>query len=282
MRTRFAILGLGLAALAGCGKDAPSTPVPAPVAVATDSDAAARDDATRAWLAKMLTCADRDFLRVDAPAQRARLVHMAGVTCEPAVEGQPLRCAITPLLRLGQAEIGWFVLGGAQSDIATLLLPAPPEALRTVLTSGVASQSPATSVGDTTVQCPLTDDALAPGAIAGTVQREGDPSASVRVCAFELAEGGAACAQTASGERAYRIEGLARGDYLVVAMPGDAPDARVGWTDCDSGAPAADTPCTHELEVVTVEAGRMTGDIDPGDLRNLDEAGDWPQPPPAH
>ena len=40
MRTTFAIMGLVLAALAGCGKDAPSAPVPAPVAAATDPDAA--------------------------------------------------------------------------------------------------------------------------------------------------------------------------------------------------------------------------------------------------
>ena len=81
------------------------------------------------------------------------------------------------------------------------------------------------------------------------------------------------------GERTYRIENLSRGDYLVLAVPGDAPDGRVGFTDCDGHDP--DAACTHELQVVVVEAGKTTEKVDPADLQTMQDAGDWPQPPPA-
>ena len=158
------------------------------------------------------------------------------------------------------------------------MLPAPPEALRNSISAGAGALSPSTDLGDTTLQCALTDNALAPGAIAGTVQREGDPSSSVRVCAFELAEGMPTCVRTQVGQRDYRLQ-LTRGDYLVFAVPGDAPESRVGYTDCDIGN--TDAPCEHELKVVVVRAGETTEGIDPADVRTRDEAGDWPQPPPS-
>jgi hypothetical protein len=266
-----------LMVLAACGRQPPA-PAPVPVDarnVARDTDAAAM----RAWLERMLTCGDREFLRSGASAQRARLAHMPGVSCEANADGAPLRCAISPPLTLAQADIAWFVIGVPQHDLATIILPAPKESLRTAISAGTGTLSPGTDLGDTTVQCALTDDALRPGAIAGTVQREGDPSAAVRVCAFELAEGVPTCTQTQPGERAYRIENLSRGDYLVLAIPGDAPDGRIGYTDCDPMD--IETPCSHELKVVVVEAGRTTAGIDPADLRMMEEAGDWPQPPPA-
>jgi hypothetical protein len=209
---------------------------------------------------------------------------MAGVACEAGTEpgrnSAPLRCSVSPPLQLAQADIAWFVIGAPQDDLATIVLPAPPEALRSTIATGTGVLSAGTDLGDTTVQCALTDDALAPGAIAGTVHREGDPAAAVRVCAFELADDGVTtCTLTAQGERKYRIEGLARGDYLVLAIPGDAPDGRVGYTDCDVGDTT--TPCTHELKVVAVRAGKTTEPIDLADLRTMEEAGDWPQPPPA-
>ena len=86
------------------------------------------------------------------------------------------------------------------------------------------------------------------------------------------------CTQTTPGEHTYRLDGLVRGDYLLYALPRDAPDARIGYTDCDPGE--AEVPCTHELKVVSVEAGRATEGIDPADLRSLEEAADWPAPPP--
>ncbi|MCC8363110.1 hypothetical protein LK996_08485 [Lysobacter sp. A6] len=274
MRKTFAIAGLALV-LASCGDkpQPPSAPrANAPTAPATDVDA------SRAWLVRALTCGDRAFLLTDVKEQRARLGHLAGTTCEPASTGTPLRCAITPSLRIGQADIAWFVVGGPSQDLATIILPAPPEALRTSISAGAGALSPSTDLGDTTLQCALTDNALAPGAIAGTVKRDGDPSASVRVCAFELAEGMPTCIRTAQGERTFRLE-VPRGDYLVFAIPGDVPESRVGFTDCEGDA--TDAPCAHELKVVVVRAGETTEGIDPSDLRSRDEASDWPQPPPS-
>ena len=162
--------------LAGCDKSpAPSPPVAAPAVVATtpsDVDA----DASRAWLTRALTCGDRDFLRTTAEEQRARLAHLPGATCEEATNGTPLRCAISPMLRIGQAQVGWFVLGTADDDLVPVILPAPPEALRTAVATGTGTLSPGTDLGDTTVQCALSDRALLPGTIAGVVRREGDPS----------------------------------------------------------------------------------------------------------
>ena len=84
--------------------------------------------------------------------------------------------------------------------------------------------------------------------------------------------------RTQVGQRDYRLQ-LTRGDYLVFAVPGDAPESRVGYTDCDIGN--TDAPCEHELKVVVVRAGETTEGIDPADVRTRDEAGDWPQPPPS-
>ena len=285
MRGRCAAIGsivvAGLA-LAACGRDA-APPTGAPAGTATTAPAAGApmitsSDAMRAWLARALTCGDREFLRADTATQHARLSHMQGVVCEPTAPGAPLRCAIAPALRIGQADIGWFVIGAPQFDLAPVVLPAPQDMLRNAMSAGTGALSPGNDLGDTTVQCALSDDALAPGTIAGTVQHDGDPAATLRVCAFELSEGVPTCTQTTSGQRTYRLDGLVRGDYLLYALPSDAPDARIGYTDCDPGEQEA--PCTHELKVVSVEAGRVTEGIDPSDLRSLEEASDWPAPPP--
>ena len=71
---------------------------------------------------------------------------------------------------------------------------------------------------------------------------------------------------------------MRRGDYLVLAVPPDAPDARIGFTDCDGTE--QDASCSHELKVVVVEAGKTTEKVDPADLQTMQDAGDWPQPPP--
>ena len=274
MRRSLSIAGL-LLTLAACGDEVQQqarVPLEAPSGSTVDVAY------SRAWLTRALTCGDRAFLQATADEQRARLAHLEGTTCEPGEAGAPLRCAITPSLRIGQADIAWFVIGAPSQDLVPIILPAPPEALRTSISAGTGALSPSTDLGDTTLQCALSDNALANGVIAGTVRRAGEPSASVRVCAFELAEGMPTCTRTAMGERDYRLE-LPRGDYLVFAVPSDAPDARVGFTDCEFGQ--ADAACAHELKVVVVRAGETTAGIDPSDLRSLEEAGDWPQPPPA-
>lgn len=263
---------------AACTQEAPAPPPKTAEELAVISREV-ETASMRAWLARMLTCGDRDFLRADDVLQRKQLMKVPGLTCELGGNGAPMRCAIAPPLHLAQADIGWFVIGQPQDALATIVLPAPPESVRASISAGSGAVTPGTDLGDTTVQCALTDDALAPGAIAGTVMRDGDPSASVRVCAFELADGVPTCTRTERGARDYRIDNLVRGDYLVLAVPGDAPDGRVGYTDCD--ADEAETPCTHELKVVVVEAGKTTEGIDPADLRTMQDAGDWPQPPPA-
>ena len=272
----FALVAFTLLSTA-CKQDAPAPVAKTPEELAVISREV-ETASMRAWLARMLTCGDTDFLRGTSEQQRARLSKLPGVACESGGNGAPLRCSIAPPLHLAQADIGWFVIGPPQEDLATIILPAPPESVRTSITGGRGIVTPGTDLGDTTVQCGLTDAALAPGTIAGTVKRAGDPEDSVRVCAFELADGVPTCTRTARGERAYRIEGLRRGDYLVLAVPADAPDARIGFTDCDPTD--ADTPCSHELKVVVVEAGKTTDAIDPADLQSMQDAGDWPQPPP--
>jgi len=148
--------------------------------------------------------------------------------------------------------------------------------------AGSGELASGTDLGDTRVECALNDGALAPGAIAGVVARVGDPGTAVRVCAFELNDGVATCVRTARGERAYHIDGLTRGDYVVLAIPGETRDARIGYTDCVADNDDDDkTPCTHELKIVAVPAGRTVDAIDPADLRTLDEAASWPQPPPS-
>ena len=282
-----ATLACAVLAMAACGPDsaprpsAPAAPSTVPAATTAASGATAiQPDSARAWLVSMLSCGDREFLRSTPEQQHARLAHMPGMTCEPSVGGAPLRCAIAPPLRVGQAEVSWFVIGMPQFDLVPIVVPAPQEALRNAMSSGSGALSPGTDLGDTTIQCALTDTALKPGAIAGTVQREGGPGAAVRVCAFELAEGTATCSRSSIGER-YRIENLDRGDHLVYAMPGDTPDVRIGYTDCGAEASeSADAACTHELKVITVEAGGVTEDVDPADLRTVDESADWPAPPP--
>ena len=280
------ILALGTLAGAALLPAACSQGTPAPAAPASVDASTAREEADasmRAWLASMLTCGDREFLRSDIDLQLRHLSKIPGMKCSvaPATNsnGAPLRCAIDPPLHLAQADIAWVVIGRPQDDIATIVLPAPPESLRTSLSTGVGMLSEGTDLGDTTVQCALTDEALAPGAITGTVQRRGDPSAAVRVCAFELADGVPTCITPPDGERKFRIDKLPRGDYLVLAVPEDAPDARVGFTDCTRAPDAA--PCTHELQIVVVRAGRTTQGVDPADVQPMQDAGDWPQPPPV-
>ncbi|BCT92253.1 hypothetical protein LYSHEL_12770 [Lysobacter helvus] len=289
MRGCVAIFGVTVA-LAGCGGGTPA-PVPAPApATTTPAESAANtaNDATRAWLARALTCGDRAFLTISQAEQRERLRQADGVTCTPESDNTALRCAVVPALRIGNADIGWFVLGAAHSGVAPVILPAPPDALRNAMPAGAGELASGTDLGDTRVECALTEGALAPGAIAGVVTHPGDPEASVRVCAFELNDGVATCTRTARGERAYRIEGLSRGDYVVLAIPGEAPDARIGYTDCvahdggdDDTKDRGDLPCTHELRIVAVPAGKTVDAIDPADLRTLEAAASWPQPPPT-
>ncbi|UHQ20469.1 carboxypeptidase-like regulatory domain-containing protein [Lysobacter sp. KIS68-7] len=281
---RILVLGVlaGAALLpAACSKDAQAPATTAPVDASTAREEA--DASMRAWLASMLTCGDRAFLRSDIDLQQRHLSKIPGMKCSvapgPPTNAAPLQCAIAPPLHLAQADIGWFVIGRPENEISTIILPAPPESLRTSLSTGVGMLSEGTDLGDTTVQCALTDEALAPGAITGTVQRQGDPSASVRVCAFELADGVPTCTTTPDGQRHFRIDKLPRGDYLVLAVPEDAPDSRVGFTDCTRVPDAA--ACTHELQIVVVRAGRATEGVDPADVQPMEDAGDWPQPPPV-
>ena len=139
-----------------------------------------------------------------------------------------------------------------------------------------------TSLGDTTVQCALhRRRARARARSPARCCASGDRG--VR-CACARSNSPKACRPARRRRRASARIGskaLSRGDYLVVAMPGRRAGCARRLDRLRRGDTAADAPCTHELEVVTVEAGRTTGDIDPADLRNLEEAGDWPQPPPA-
>ena len=287
MRKTIAIAGLMLV-LAGCGDEVPSASAPVAPVQATRAAPAQMADPRRAALANILTCRDRAFLARSPEAQRAALVSIEGVACDVASPGAPNRCAILPSLKIGGADIGWFVIGAPNDDLAPIVLPAPREALRNAMPADQGALSPGTDQGDTTVMCAMRDGALAKGAITGTVVGARDDSA-MRVCAFELAEGVPVCTQTERGQRAFRLD-VQRGDYLVLAIPVDARDTRVGYTECDApfvgeregDAPRdAGTPCSHELKVVTVRAGETLRGIDPADLRTLDDAGDWPQPPPA-
>ena len=282
MRQRVAIavpvLLAGVLVVSGCGDSTP-TPAAAPVAAATTNvPASASFDESRAWLASALLCGDRAFLKSGRAAQRRRLAQIEGVRCDARQAGAPLRCSVYPLLEFGRASVGWFVLEAPQDDVAEVMLPAPPDALRTRLSAGTGDAAPGNDLGDTTVRCALADGALAPGAIAGTVRHVHAADATFRVCAFELNEGTASCVATAAGESAYRIDGLSRGDYLVYARPSDAPDTRIGYTDCDPGAPEA--PCDHQLQVVAVQSNDAVEGIDPADLRTVEQAADWPQAPP--
>lgn len=291
MRKTFAITGLALL-VAGCSGGSPSAPV-GNAPQATRSAAAVADvDPRRAALANILTCRDRAFLARSREEQRAALVSIEGVACDTASPGAPNRCAILPALKVGGADIAWFVIGSPTEDLTPIVLPAPPEALRNAMPAGSGALSPGTDAGDTTVECAMRDGALDKGAISGTVLRGGDKDSAMRICAFELAQGMPMCIQTAPGQRAFKID-VQRGDYLVLAIPADQHDTRVGYTECDApfvgesdgGRNKAtrddDTLCSHELKVVTVRAGETTSGVDPADLRALEEAGDWPQPPPA-
>ena len=64
----------------------------------------------------------------------------------------------------------------------------------------------------------------------------------------------------------------------MYARPSDAPDTRIGYTDCDPAAPEA--PCDHQLQVVAVQSNDAVEGIDPADLRTVEQAADWPQAPP--
>ena len=273
MRKTFAIAGFALA-LAGCGERAPA-PVESLPQAATISPLG---ESQRTVLANILTCRDRPFLSKPVDEQRAMLAKIPGVACTETSPGAPQRCTVTPSLKIGNGDINWFVIGMPSQHLVPIVLPAPPEALRNAMPAGSGALSPGTDLGDTTVECALTDRALSKGAISGTVKFGGDVDSAMRVCAFELAEGVPVCAVTQRGQRDYRLD-VARGDYLVLAIPVDARDMRVGYTECDGAQP--DAPCSHELSVVTVQPGETTTGIDPGDQRKLDDAGDWPQPPPA-
>lgn len=286
MRKTLAITGLALV-LTGCGGGSPPATVAA-ASQATRSAPAEASDPRRAALADILTCRDRGFLARSPEEQRAALVSIEGVACDASSPGAPNRCAILPSLKVGGADIAWFVIGTPNEDLTPIILPAPPEALRNAMPAGSGALSPGTDLGDTTVECAMRDGALAKGAISGTVLRGGDADSAMRVCAFELAEGMPICTETARGQRAFKLD-LQRGDYLVLAIPVDEHDTRVGYSECDAPFVGAsrdprntdDTPCSHELKVVTVRAGETTTGVDPADLRELGEAGDWPQPPPA-
>ena len=290
MRKTFAITGLALV-LAGCGGESPSAPVATAPQATRGMAAQAAVDPRRAALANILTCRDRAFLARTLEEQRAALVSIEGVACDAASPGAPNRCAILPSLQVGGADIAWFVIGSPADDLTPIVLPAPPEALRNAMPAGSGALSPGTDAGDTTVECAMRDGALAKGAISGTVLRGGDKDSAMRICAFELAQGMPQCIQTAPGQRAFRLD-VQRGDYLVLAIPADQHDTRVGYTECDApfvgesdngrrNKDSDDTPCSHELKVVTVRAGETTRGVDPADLRALEDAGDWPQPPPA-
>src|SRR5689334_18349595 len=109
MRKTFAITGLVLA-LAGCGGKSPSAPAAAaPASTRSVSPEAA--DPRRAALANILTCRDRAFLARSHEEQRAALVSIEGVACDATSPGAPNRCAILPSLKVGGADIAWFVIG---------------------------------------------------------------------------------------------------------------------------------------------------------------------------
>lgn len=115
------------------------------------------------------------------------------------------------------------------------------------------------------------------GAIAGSLSYPSEVLPAMRICAFELAEGASHCTSSVSGQREYRIEGIPRGDYLVLAYPRDDSDAPGGYTGCANDLNAS---CTaHGLRVVVVEAGKTTDDINPADFYAGDAGVDWPVEP---
>lgn len=119
--------------------------------------------------------------------------------------------------------------------------------------------------------------AMDTGAIAGSLSYPSEVLPAMRVCAFERAEGASHCTTSVYGQREYRIEGIPRGDYLVLAYPRDDSGAPGGYTGCANDLNAS---CTaHDLRVVVVEAGKTTDDIDPADFYAGDAGVDWPVEP---
>lgn len=124
---------------------------------------------------------------------------------------------------------------------------------------------------------PEATKAMDTGVIAGSLSYPSEALPAMRVCAFELAEGASRCTSSVPGQREYRIEGMPRGDYLVLAYPRDGSGAPGGYTGCADDLNAS---CTaHDLLVVVVEAGKTTDDIDPADFYAGDAGVDWPVEP---
>lgn len=277
MRPVFLILGLGL--LAACRPAAsdtagsnPRADQPPAMASAASASAQSGEDRLRA----VLTCRDPDALKQGRAFLEARFRQDPKVTC--AGEGYPVRCAIAPPLTLGAASLGWFSVESIEGDRATIRLPAPAEAVQNALPATGAQLAAASDLGDTAVLCALAEGALAGGAIAGALSYPGESLPPMRVCAFELANGTPYCTATTRQQAAYRIDGVPRGDYLVVAFPQEEGGTPGGYSEC---VPKLDASCTdHALRVVVVNAGATTSNIDPADFYTDEEdRADWPQAP---
>ena len=275
MRSVCLILGLGV--LSAC-RPAASDVAESGASRAPVSDGASASPAMSGEerLRAMLTCRDPDALKQGRTFFEAQFREDPKVTCDNA--GYPLRCAIAPPLALGAATIGWFSVESIEDNRATILLPAPAEAVREALPATGAKLAAASDLGDTALLCALAQGALDDGAIAGALGYPGESIPPMRVCAFELADGTSYCTSTSRAQATYRIDAVPRGDYLVVAFPQEEGATPGGYSEC---VPKLDAACSdHALRVVVVNPGATTPGIDPADFyADEPDRVDWPQAP---
>jgi hypothetical protein len=202
---------------------------------------------------------------------------MPGVVCEPTAPGAPLRCAIAPALRIGQADVGWFVIGAPQFDLARRAARAQDNAAQCDV-GGHGGLVARNDLGDTTVQCALTDER------SRRARSRGPYSATA------IATPPCACVRSNSPRRADLHAGRHQANTPIASTASCVAitcstrshrDARMRASVTPIAIPAKRGALHARTKVVSVEAGRATEGIDPADLRSLEEAADWPAPTAA-
>ncbi len=131
-----------------------------------------------------------------------------------------------------------------------------------------AALNPTIGAGPSTLtpSSPLTETATPtpePGSISGTLSYPSEFIPPLRVVAFQVNGFNYRWVDTIQNQNTYQITGLAPGKYHVVAYIMDGTNAG-GYTQmvpCGLSASCTD----HSLIDVTVEAGKDTPNINPGD-----------------
>ena len=128
----------------------------------------------------------------------------------------------------------------------------------------IAAATAMANIPEPTISIPVSSEQNPPaGSIRGILSYPGEFIPPLRVVAIHLETQAAYFIDTAENQTTYQIDGLPPGDYYVIAYTKDGSLAG-GYTQmvlCGLSVECTD----HSLIPVTVHAGQVTDNINPGD-----------------